>query len=210
MDSMTLTRYRAPSGWHVSLGFNSMIDFCVWILEEDGLRLPPFEAHADGHGLLRTMGLDAAAWRSWLHRIVQLQAEPEPASSRLWQHSHLMPSASLHTAAHFDPPALWLGRPHLRSWLGGLWQQYGPLAIERRGRIDTLEQTLVACWLQEALQEYHPRLDELHIYLVRYPARVLYRVAPHSLVVALDEDLQDHAALCAAVRKAVEHLADDE
>jgi hypothetical protein len=210
MNGMTLTRYRPASGWHVSLGFNSMIDFCVWLLEEDGMQLAPFDRHPGGHGLLRTMGIDPVAWRRWLHHIVLLQAEPEPASSRLWHHSHLSSSAGLHTAPQFDPPALWTGRPHLRAWLGGLWQHYGPLALERRGQIDLLEQTLVERWLHDTLEELHPRLQSLHIHLVRYPRQVIYRVAPHSLVVALDDTLRDHATLCAAVREAAEQLAADE
>ena len=46
----------------LSLGMGSAIDFCVWVLEKDGLRVAPFDQHPDGDGSLRSRGMTAEAW----------------------------------------------------------------------------------------------------------------------------------------------------
>lgn len=202
-------RGRAAAGWRVHFGFNSMVDFCIWVLETDGLRIPPFDRHPDGHGLLRTMGLDPKMWRDWLHAVVALQAERECLQAAFSRRPYPAPQpAPQHDLPRrFNPPALWPGQPSLRIWLAELWQQYGPLALERRGALDPGERSLVELWLQEGLQEFHPRLEHLHIHLVCYAGRLAYPVPPHSLVLGMDGCLHDHATLWSTVREAVEELA---
>lgn len=56
----------------VSTSTNPMVDFCVWVLEVDGLKVAPFDQHADGDCSLRTAGLTAQDWQAWLRRICLL------------------------------------------------------------------------------------------------------------------------------------------
>ena len=63
-------------GWHYGTGFAGGVDFCLWVLEQDGLRVPPFDRHPDGDGRLREAGLDADAWFAWLHQVVAVIDEP--------------------------------------------------------------------------------------------------------------------------------------
>src|SRR5215212_11819058 len=63
-------RHAPGNAWTVRLGPDMFLDFCVWVLERDGLRVPPFEHHPDGDGTLRAARLTAEAWRAWLDRVV--------------------------------------------------------------------------------------------------------------------------------------------
>lgn len=59
--------------WRIDHGFNPDVDFCIWVLELDGLHVPPFNQHPEGNSELQTRGLDAESWRKWLATVVALQ-----------------------------------------------------------------------------------------------------------------------------------------
>lgn len=64
----------------LNLGMGPAIDFCVWALEKDGLRVAPFDQHPDGDGSLRSRGMTTEAWRAWSTRTALLVDQ-----RRLWQ-----------------------------------------------------------------------------------------------------------------------------
>lgn len=45
-------------------------DFCIWVLEVDGLRVAPFEHHAEGNGSLRAAGLNEESWQEWVKELI--------------------------------------------------------------------------------------------------------------------------------------------
>lgn len=59
--------------WRIDYGFNIAVDFCIWVLELDGLHVPPFDQHPEGDRILQKRGLDAEAWREWLTTVVAFQ-----------------------------------------------------------------------------------------------------------------------------------------
>jgi hypothetical protein len=59
--------------WFFAYGFNMFVDFCMWVLEVDGLQVPPFDQHPAGDRTLQAIGLDADGWRSWVNEVVNLQ-----------------------------------------------------------------------------------------------------------------------------------------
>ena len=59
--------------WRIDQGFNDFVDFCIWVLEIDGLRVPPFDQHPEGNKILQDIGLNADSWRQWLATVVALQ-----------------------------------------------------------------------------------------------------------------------------------------
>ncbi|MBE9033649.1 hypothetical protein [aff. Roholtiella sp. LEGE 12411] len=61
------------SPWGFNYSFNPLIDFCVSVLEFDGLYVGPFSQHQEGSGTLRSRGLDVESWRSWLANVVATQ-----------------------------------------------------------------------------------------------------------------------------------------
>jgi hypothetical protein len=142
--------------------------------------------------------------------MVALQEEPEDLRGALSapRFVDVAQHADDGSLSHrFNPAAAWPGHPSLRPWLFELWRQYGPLALDRRVGETVVGCTLVEHWLQEALQEFHPRLDHLHIHLVRYPGLLVYPVPPHALILGLDQDLKDHTELWTAVHDATALLA---
>lgn len=61
--------------WTLTTGDDPDISFCVWVLLRDGLRADPFNAHDDGDGRLRAVGLTADSWRGWFESIVRTATE---------------------------------------------------------------------------------------------------------------------------------------
>jgi hypothetical protein len=59
--------------WSCSFSFNPCVDFCIWVLEADGLHVPPFDHHPSGGGPLQAAGLHAEEWWSWFKFVVNLQ-----------------------------------------------------------------------------------------------------------------------------------------
>lgn len=59
--------------WRIDQGFDTSIDFCIWVLEVDGLHVPPFDQHPEGNRILQDKGLNADSWRQWLATVVMLQ-----------------------------------------------------------------------------------------------------------------------------------------
>jgi hypothetical protein len=105
--------------WSYSQGFNMFVDFCVWVLEADGVHVPPFDQHSDGDGTLRAAGLDAEGWRIWLARVVNLQYEQQQRHQQraLKDPFHAITqddwNALLIPEAH-NPPTCWQGNPRRR------------------------------------------------------------------------------------------------
>ena len=78
--------------WTYSSGFNAAIDFCIWILEIDGMHIPPFDLHSEGNGSLRAKGLDANNWQAWFTRVVTSQDQRQ-APATLWMNGSEMREA---------------------------------------------------------------------------------------------------------------------
>src|SRR5215831_9411292 len=93
--------------WLSHDGFNMMADFCVWALEKDGLQVPPFDAHPDGDGTLRSAGLQAQEWRLWTTQAIQLQYPEFRAPLQPLKTESALPSLLL--ADPHNPPTNWGG-----------------------------------------------------------------------------------------------------
>jgi hypothetical protein len=59
--------------WSLEVGFDLNSDFCVWVLEEDGMRVSPFNSHVGGTNSLRSVGMREVDWQSWFSKVVLLQ-----------------------------------------------------------------------------------------------------------------------------------------
>ena len=69
--------------WFCSADTDRDVDFCIWVLEADGLHVPPFEYHSGGDGSLRAAGLDAESWRSWVEEMIRLKDQHHYTSQKL-------------------------------------------------------------------------------------------------------------------------------
>lgn len=56
--------------WGLNSGCNSNVDFCIWVLQVDGLRVPSFNHHPIGNQILQQVGFDAQTWNTWFTKVV--------------------------------------------------------------------------------------------------------------------------------------------
>jgi hypothetical protein len=75
-------RLGTENPWFCSVATDIDVDFCIWVLEADGLHVPPFEYHATGDGSLRAAGLDGESWQSWAEGMIRLKDQHSYASQK--------------------------------------------------------------------------------------------------------------------------------
>ncbi len=176
----------AADAWHWSEDALEAANFCVITLIRDGLRVPPFDQHPDGDGVLRNFGLDAEAWLAWVREVVTARA-------RLQELFSASPGDRPQevTALVRGPAALCPGDERLRAALDGMWISHrasldawkrsmtsGPLAKQRRGSgREGRDQ-----W--RALAAFRERLPTLSVLLVGYPVPTVMPVPPTTLLLA--------------------------
>lgn len=186
------------SSWTVRVGFNMDVDFCVWLLEWDGLRVPPFDCHPGGTGELRGMGMTAESWNAWFCAIAELPG-------------FLSDPYNLYPAG--DPmllPGQHPGDNPLGRRLCELWESYGPLSNKRRH----IEPTpLSPNWkhylkpnLCQVLTPYHEAIPApFVVHNVRYAAQVDALLPPSTAVLSFN-DLPGPDAYRRAIARAAASL----
>ncbi len=181
------------ASWFVTHEFNMMVDFCVWVLERDGLTVAPFDRYAGGTGEARTQGLDADKWRAWLTAVVAREvARPSPMAQVL-------------------PPATWSGEPAVGAVLASLWDQYLPLFNDRPGQqLDSADPPQLdeprRFW--DALAPYRTRIPPLTLFLVGYAWPVDYLVPPAAAVLGVGDSDNAHATFATFAERAVRIAAE--
>src|SRR5947209_2077699 len=133
---------RPPRRLPFSVASDRWIDFCIWVLEVDGLQVPPFDRHGAGGGSLRALGLDGAGGGAWLQTVVAVQAGREAAENvpmQRWidalQAGEQPEPAGFTEAEREDalglsnqlPALLWNGDRAMVEALSELWWRYGRL-----------------------------------------------------------------------------------
>jgi len=186
--------YREGAGypWLYHQSFNMMVDFCIWVLEQDGLQIPPFDAHSDGDGMLRRAGLQTSEWESWLVHIVELQhQQAQILRQKAGTNKGQMAIPHFLYDAH-DPPTAWLGTASVKECLYPMWEQYKMLSRQRK----KWEKSVAKQWrasganqrLWTDLQSYRAYVPSLTIYLVEYSRLVEYLIPPMSGILTLNSD----------------------
>ena len=226
-------RVGTKNPWSFSQGFNRPIDFCVWALEVDGLRVPPFEQHPDGDGSLRAAGLDIEIWRTWFERVVTLQYEfakalQEQGKRLLKERQQRGSSASMILNPRAEqwrqlvptvhaPVEAWPGNSAVRARLAELHEHYGPIANERSKweiprshqwfKAERQMQQASGTRLYDQLRAYHTRLPTLLFHFISYPQSLDYLVSPVSVIMSATADYPDFAAFRTRALAAAAELA---
>jgi hypothetical protein len=180
------------SQWSFSEDVNIGINFCVWILQLDGLRVSPFDAHPAGDGSLQGVGLHPQMWRSWFIETVIGQRSPA------------------------NPSLAMIGTPAFRQRLQTSWSQYLPAVNAWRkswiskhlipGAISgrSLEESRQ---LWDDLVPFHSKLASFRIYYVDYPQVVSEVIPPASLVLGSGHDAQSASHYREHILRAAETLS---
>ena len=111
MYNLNLTSDELPQTWSFSISYNDCLDFVVWVLEADGLQVPPFDQHPEGSQCLQASGLTAQAWQTWLTNTVQhlhygdllLQHEQRAPLRQAWQAQVKQAAVTLAQQQQLDP-----------------------------------------------------------------------------------------------------------
>ncbi len=174
--------------WTLSEDAHPPVDFAVRMLRRDGLRMPPFDAHPDGDGSLRALGLTAEMWRDWLDALVEGRARiGDLAAGPLeWM---LEPAVRLELVRILRQPGSFCpGSEALRARLDAAWQalEQDEEAWMRRMTVpDEIHRRHGGNGLWKALKPYRGRLPPLELLPVDYPSPVVMAVPPATCVIGL-------------------------
>lgn len=209
------------NAWYYREGPEPTVDFCLWVLQVDGLRVPPFDQHPDGDGSLRALGLTAADWQTWFLRVLD-PAQREQDVEQLQQlllaeylritnmdrdqlkRRHQADALKISTDPPLPPPPPFY--PHQASWHGGdaikqrlieLEAHYQQMESQREKESEALERSLL--WqerkmrprLYDELKPYHHHLPPLNIYLAAYAFPLDYLVTPATLLMTVQAGQPD-------------------
>jgi hypothetical protein len=149
---------------------NRYIDFCIWVLQQDGLHVAPFSFHSGRNQLLQAAGLNADTWRSWCAKVLatkdqRLGGTTDPQVQQMKIEEQI---ASLETLASFSNRTLDLAaiRRSLEKSMEWQARQYEE-ALEHLGQYSR-ESTPPEVWsgepkigqmLGELWQEYLSELE---------------------------------------------------
>jgi hypothetical protein len=197
----------APRSWHYSFGFDTDIDFCFWVLERDGLRVPPFYRHSDGDGSLRAAGLDAASWRAWLERVIVAGDERKEIVK-----SALKQKVDFAGLRKLEPAALWDGVPSVGKVLAQLAEEFDEKFDERAAvKIElVLRHNASERQLWRDLAPYRRTLPPVQIAAVGYPGPVQAAVEPKTIILAVGNWQPTPSELSAAILGGMKTLAESQ
>ncbi|MCC7021606.1 MAG: hypothetical protein IT338_02195 [Thermomicrobiales bacterium] len=188
-------RFLTDAAWSFSLGTDPDVDFCVWVLQRDGLRVPPFDRHPDGDGTLRAAGLPPALWEAWFHRNIAAIDERRA----LLVAGRRQPTDFARLRA-LQPSALWSGDPAAGQRLATLADIYEDVMNERKEPGGVAELTLRDdAHLWDALAPYRRRLPPLRILFLDYPGPLRLVVPPRTIVIGVADWQPDREALSSEV-----------
>jgi hypothetical protein len=194
------------SSWHYRLGPDPDVDFCVWVIEQDGLPVPPFDRRPDGDGALRAAGLDAASWRRWFIRSIAAINERRDIVKK-----SVMEKADFARLRALEPAALWDGAPAVGERLTTLAEAYEDVMNERKDRVGERLMTLESDRrLWDDLAPYLSRLPPLNVITVCYPGPVRMVVPPQSVVLGVIDWRPDVATLSAEILAGAAALSETE
>ena len=237
MFNVEMNEQQEPLGINES-DLNLKIDFCVWVLEVDGLRIPPFDKHQGGNKLLQAEGFNADTWREWLSRVVATQDLRLSVLQKPEEWIEMMIKSRNITASYEE-----LDIDKLRASLAqevSLMSQQNPKLIELaqsfswtsippeiwtgESNIGDILQKLWEDYLRaprrgasrshvnfefyDELQKYRDHLSYLHIYPVDYPTPVEYIVPPAAIILSLANGTAGSSVYCQSVLRAARQLAD--
>lgn len=197
--------------WCYSVAFDWFIDFCLWVLEADGLHASPFDFHRGGDHLLQSAGLEAESWHAWMRNMVMARdyrtytlhhqwTQRANDLSRFWQQGEAEPEdtpdfcqaltqAFQELLPHarqrpFFPFDFWQGPVAVKRHLQERWQEYWQIP-DRNPETGMLGSKVKSTTLRQDVEPYQTQLDGLMIHLVAYPQQIDYLFPPFSVLLTM-------------------------
>jgi hypothetical protein len=175
------------------------VAFCIRALVLDGLRVSPFDRHAEGDAELRKLGLDATLWHQWLNSILRQRATlsdlakvpgPERERDSAFQAARAA-GEILRKPGSFCP-----GPIQLQARLDQLWEAYAPIGETWKWRVSDVGKRVGsgrqqrALW--QALTPFQERLPTFSVLLVDYPKPTVMPLPPGACLIAPAADPEEY------------------
>jgi hypothetical protein len=195
--------------FYFSLDSSLAVDFPVWLLCKDGLKVSPFLHHEAGDQSLQLLGMDATLWERWFQRVVRAQnlclfwefkpskvstsvpEEMEKITERnrdfyLWelaQREKATTQLGDSSLAGALPVAIWDGNQAIKDKFAELWEQY--TSSPNIGSTELyIDPEMITTALEKLIQEFS--LDVIHLFPVLYPEPVHVPVGSSILVIGVN------------------------
>lgn len=199
--------------WYLQSGLSIDVNFCVWVLLVDGLRVPPFDRHPDGSGQLRAAGMSQKSWYAWFSKVLGTAVDIDPKQP--WPQVSVEDLAML--SQYADPPRVWTGEPAVGECLTRLWDEHREHYddwIDRNvgevGEDPRLPPPLSPAQhrdLWQSLVSFHNRLPTLEVQITEYPWPVVCTVPPVHVILGIDNGALDSDKYAAAILHGAYELA---
>jgi len=195
------------SDWHYSIDNPIGLNFCLWVLQTDGLRVPPFDRHPDGDGTLRAEGMDEHSWKVWWDEVLHRHLE-----FHNFVQSRRRPTGDL-VHSHYLSYVCWEGDPEVALLLEEMWNDYEPEANKWKKRIAERRPYVGRpaeerrFWRQ--LEPFRKVLPAPRIYVVEYPEAVIARVSSSAAVIGAPQNAIDPQSFRDLTFRAMQAMAGD-
>ena len=142
------------------------VNFCVYVLASDGLRVPPFVEHGPGNGQLQEAGLDGPTWLNWVRLVASQGLAVSPGLDRAIASTPVVMRnkiGSLRFAYEHDA----------KNWRQQTIDRLPSLLERTGGQLLTQRQSAIT------------RRIPLEVFLVAYPTPVLCRLASRRVLISV-------------------------
>jgi hypothetical protein len=200
-----------------SSGGSLGVEFPVWLLRRDGLKVPPFSHHETGDESLQQLGMDAASWERWFRRVVSAHnpclfwdiSEPNESeiltslgesvgelvlergrNLSLWQSAQLekaMTQLGDSSLPRALPVSIWDGSQTIKDILAELWEQYN--LSPNVENVNSPWDVIDVQMVSDTSQRLIRDfgLDVLHVFHVLYPEAAHMAVGSSILVIGVND-----------------------
>ena len=164
---------------------NQYLEFCLWVLEVDGLTVGPFDQHGDGNGELRALGMTPELWRNWFERT-HLAHREHVARLADWFRQKALRETPV---PQFLPHEVWPGPTAAQEVLRTWWREYDaiwPTRSEGWRKFERLfSKTLIWLWSARNPPELTSLPPRPLFNFVDYPGPVLYVVSSDTVIIGV-------------------------
>jgi hypothetical protein len=184
----------AENAWKIVIGFHPSVDFCVWLLEADGLRVSPFDLHDEQDGPLQRVGLDAGTWTELFTNVLRAQRARDGSSI-----FHIIPP-SQHVPAG----------DRLGKLLDDAWHRHVETLMNYRKR-DEQRLSPPALKMRNLWHDLAPYRASIPppmiVHYVDYSNRIQYLLSPSTVVMGIRDWTPDSSGLRDVIIEAASQLA---
>jgi hypothetical protein len=183
MENAFMFTHETNNTWHVRLGFDMHIDYCIWLLEHLGLQVPPFDKHFPPLSIKFMEDFTQSNWLLWLHQLVALRVKILEDFDRMSIEDIKKMQIGVILA---DPVRLWPGENNTKNILNTLLQEYRSNVVSERQDLTSTNAKYISIkeiWSKSII--FKENIDFLNIIHVGYVKKSILFMPPQSIILSL-------------------------